>query len=820
MNAKKNFKKRIGAILFIFIFFCAGGFVDNSTDVMHKLWAKSNYGMGFIPSTTEDNESVKISDVSSRNLIRIPSRADITRGMPPVGSQGSQGSCVGWATTYAIKTYHEKLKNRWNYGTQPQAGGSGSNYFSPAWTYNQINNGRDRGSVPTRALALLKTSGAITWRAMPYNARNYTKQPSYNQKRQAVRYKIRGYKYVSIANLRPVKEQIAKGYPVLTGVKVYKNFYKMKRSVLDHNSGSYLGGHAIVIVGYDDYKRSPRGHKGAFKLYNSWGKYWGVNGTGWISYKHFASLCLGTYIIEDHQGTIKPKKDNNKKNDNPPNFDPNNNKGVNAPASVYATKGTYRSQIMISWSKVTGAVAYKVQRANSSGSYFRHIGSSSSERYSDKSIVAGKSYRYRVIAVGNSGSSNAASSPVAEGYAMRQVESKPGRVAGLTLDLNNGRVTLKWNKDSRATGYIVWRYLSSSRRWAKLSKTSNNQFYDRRVPTGTVTYTVRAQNNSGYGPFSVYKSIVIRTRLDKPGTVAKVRATQGFFNDRIVVVWKKVDKATSYFIYRYDKNKRKWKTFTVYKHKFIDKTAALRSGGMFSYYIKAKNNSGYSKRWSSAAIGYVDPYMAVSRSLGAVKAPKTKRILNSRRGTITLKWNKVKNAKAYTIYRKREGERNFKKIRTVRRKTRYREMIPGSYNSIYLYTVRAQSQYGSKSSYSNIVAGFKNRPTMIPRSMFVKGKGLKNFYGIWKTVEIDKRGNALKVSMTISGRKDRFRVVLWYGPRSKVFTGYYAAGSRYLKTSNFQLKILKQYDNDIAMVSIENVLGAGKKKNFNVSRKK
>ncbi len=36
------------------------------------------------------------------------------------------------------------------------------------------------------------------------------------------------------------------------------------------------GGHAMVIVGYDD-------KQGAFKLLNSWGEVWGDQGYGWVS---------------------------------------------------------------------------------------------------------------------------------------------------------------------------------------------------------------------------------------------------------------------------------------------------------------------------------------------------------------------------------------------------------------------------------------------------------------------------------------------------------------------------------------------------------
>ena len=46
--------------------------------------------------------------------------------------QGSQSSCVGWAVAYSLKTYQERLDQKWALNTY-------DHIFSPAYIYNQIN---------------------------------------------------------------------------------------------------------------------------------------------------------------------------------------------------------------------------------------------------------------------------------------------------------------------------------------------------------------------------------------------------------------------------------------------------------------------------------------------------------------------------------------------------------------------------------------------------------------------------------------------------------------------------------------------------------
>lgn len=66
-----------------------------------------------------------------------------------------------------------------------------------------------------------------------------------------------------------------------------------REQVYVQQSGSGAGGHAVLIVGWDDAKVGPNGAKGAWHCKNSWGATTGPNGDGtfWIAYsKHAQDL--------------------------------------------------------------------------------------------------------------------------------------------------------------------------------------------------------------------------------------------------------------------------------------------------------------------------------------------------------------------------------------------------------------------------------------------------------------------------------------------------------------------------------------------------
>ena len=100
------------------------------------------------------------------------------------------------------------------------------------------------------------------------------------------------------------------------------------------------GGHARVIIGYDDIKVIPGAPiKGAFYVRNSWGTGWGDQGYSWVSYQIFIDQqtdCMGI-TSENYPGS----------NPTPPSPTPDDCPTTlsNAKSIIYATSITASSKI-------------------------------------------------------------------------------------------------------------------------------------------------------------------------------------------------------------------------------------------------------------------------------------------------------------------------------------------------------------------------------------------------------------------------------------------------------------------------------------------
>jgi hypothetical protein len=80
--------------------------------------------------------------------------------------------------------------------------------------------------------------------------------------------------------------------PLVTTMNVYSDFYSYAGGVYSYVSGSYQGGHAIEIIGYDDTNR-------CFIVKNSWGTGWGESGFFRIDYNEVTDrkIQFGYYTI-------------------------------------------------------------------------------------------------------------------------------------------------------------------------------------------------------------------------------------------------------------------------------------------------------------------------------------------------------------------------------------------------------------------------------------------------------------------------------------------------------------------------------------------
>ena len=79
-----------------------------------------------------------------------------------------------------------------------------------------------------------------------------------------------------------LKAALAKYGPLPTAMMVYEDFMHYKSGVYSYTSGKKLGGHAVLLVGYDDADQ-------AFIVKNSWNTGWGERGFFRIAYSEMTS---------------------------------------------------------------------------------------------------------------------------------------------------------------------------------------------------------------------------------------------------------------------------------------------------------------------------------------------------------------------------------------------------------------------------------------------------------------------------------------------------------------------------------------------------
>jgi C1A family cysteine protease len=223
--------------------------------------------------------------------------ASFSLDMPVPGTQGGEGSCTAWSTTYGALSFIYKNATGAAYSTS-------TNMLSPEYVYNQSKSSTSAtdcvsGAILINALNLLVNQGACTWDAMPYSASNgCSTLPNSTQQANAANRKLHGYNLIwasyqgsSSALITNIKNSIYANKPVVIGMDVYQNFQALgANQVYTGASGSYKGGHSIAICGWDDNLQ-------AFKVMNSWGTGWATGGFGYISYDAFPSVAWEVYSL-------------------------------------------------------------------------------------------------------------------------------------------------------------------------------------------------------------------------------------------------------------------------------------------------------------------------------------------------------------------------------------------------------------------------------------------------------------------------------------------------------------------------------------------
>ena len=197
---------------------------------------------------------------TTRNVI------DLRPYCSPIEDQGNLGSCTGQAIAGAI----ELLNNR-----------NGKHrdisrlfiYYYERELIGTIN--YDSGAYIRDGIKVTNKKGAPLEKFWPYNIRQFRMRPVSTAINDALKRKVTLYERVLDHN--GCIDAITNGYPVTIGFHVYSSFESAqvsKTGIMPYpntRKERYLGGHAVLLVGYDKIKQ-------VYIARNSWGPSWGDKG--------------------------------------------------------------------------------------------------------------------------------------------------------------------------------------------------------------------------------------------------------------------------------------------------------------------------------------------------------------------------------------------------------------------------------------------------------------------------------------------------------------------------------------------------------------
>jgi C1A family cysteine protease len=220
----------------------------------------------------------------------LPRKVDLSGSLPSVWDQGELGSCtaqsVGAALSNALISARRLTLEQAN-----KSSGVPSRlfiYFNERMYQGTI--GIDSGATIRDGIRSLVRYGACFENVWPYNISQFWRRPGVVAYKQAVQQVIRVYRRIGVTDGFGKKSALASGLPISFGMAVYESFEseevgKTGLVPIPDRGESALGGHAQLIVGYDD-DMVINGLMGAYMVRNSWGGDWGLDGHCFIPYAY------------------------------------------------------------------------------------------------------------------------------------------------------------------------------------------------------------------------------------------------------------------------------------------------------------------------------------------------------------------------------------------------------------------------------------------------------------------------------------------------------------------------------------------------------
>lgn len=244
---------------------------------------KPPYKLGSLKHSVDERDYIAESILPTE--IVLPKKVDLRKYLPPVFNQGKQGSCSACAAG-AQKEIAERL----DYGFRGR--------MAYQYIYNLRKNSSSEGMAPRDTMSILIKYGCVEDFEFPYGTKEkpsirlIEKGQQHTNKSYAEVHTLLGAKKA----LYQAQQRKASAIYIACMVFNYGPRFWVKRE-----GEELIGGHAVVIVGYNDDTKE-------FLLRNSWGKSWCDDGYTVMSYSDFETIPVVKYtILDDDSPKLKIK---------------------------------------------------------------------------------------------------------------------------------------------------------------------------------------------------------------------------------------------------------------------------------------------------------------------------------------------------------------------------------------------------------------------------------------------------------------------------------------------------------------------------------
>lgn len=214
--------------------------------------------------------------------LQLPLAVDLRPGCSPVEDQGDIGSCTAQAGV-GLMEYFDRLPDGKHVDLSRLA-----LYF---WERQAMGTFEADTGASLRTCMKQLAKGVCAETLWPYEPAKFAETPSQAAEDDRPNHAVTDYYRISpMRQLYEIKAALAQGLPVLCGIMLHESAVseaaaKTGALPLPLLGDAAIGGHAVLIVGYDDLTDT-------LTFRNSWGEAWGDKGYGTLPQRYASKAGL------------------------------------------------------------------------------------------------------------------------------------------------------------------------------------------------------------------------------------------------------------------------------------------------------------------------------------------------------------------------------------------------------------------------------------------------------------------------------------------------------------------------------------------------